>query len=80
MKTLGQSDVPRLPGWLTVPEVAERLGVTPNRVNQLIHKNRFVPGEDLFRVGSAALVIKKEALKRFKRARDWARRREIAKR
>lgn len=76
-RTLGQGDIPKLPGWLSVPEVAERLGVTPNRVNQFIHKNRFVAGEDLFRIGSAALVIKEEAVKRYKRARDRAKRREI---
>ena len=80
MKTLGQGDIPRLPGWLTVPEMAERLGCTPNRVSQIIHENRFVAGEDLFRIGSAALVIKEEAVKRYKRARARAKRREIAKR
>lgn len=74
-RALGQGDIPRLPGWLTVPESAERLGVTPNRMNQLIHKDRFVAGEDLFRIGSAALVIKEEAVKRYKRARDRAKRR-----
>jgi len=61
--------LPKYPGLLTVPEVAEKLGVTPNRVSQIIHNKRFVPGEDIFRIGTAAIVIKEESLQRFIRQR-----------
>ena len=65
--------LPKYPGLLTVPEVAEKLGVTPNRVSQLIHGKRFVPGEDIFRIGTAAIVIKEESLQRFIRQRALSR-------
>jgi hypothetical protein len=69
---LNNGNLPKYPGLLTVPEVADRLGITANRVNQLVHKNRFVAGEDIFRIGSAAIVIKEEAVQRFLRERAMA--------
>lgn len=52
-----------LKGFLTVAEVAERLGVSPNRVYQLIAADR-LPAE---RVGGKTLLVPEVSVRRFKR-------------
>ena len=52
-----------LKGYLTVKEVAERLGLSPNRVYQLVAAQRL----DATRVGGKTLLINETAVKGFKR-------------
>lgn len=67
-RSLKQSAIPHLEGWLTIPEAAAILGCTANRVNQLKNQGKFDGRMRL--VGAAAIIIEEEAVMAYKAIRE----------
>lgn len=63
-------DAPRLPGWLTLPEVAELLGVTKQAVHKFIEAGQLSSLHQIKSArGSAVFLLEESEVQAFKARR-----------